>query len=212
MSTTKSPGAVATGAPDSDQLGGKVVWKTKPPPNFTQACVNATLVGSDHCSALGITGRGSAPVLSLCRKLIDAGHDPRMPLRVWRAGSLTSAQSAKLPTWKRRPAASVLCTVQTFEGAHRSRKSKICDLGGRRREPAGADDFCEAQRAMAKAASAGQETICRRSPPLHSYFNAHELKTERRGMACIWHAREGNRNVSAVGRQPCQICRAVRPS
>jgi hypothetical protein len=33
-------------------------------------------------------GRGSAPVLSLCRQLVAAGYDPGLPLTAWRAGSL----------------------------------------------------------------------------------------------------------------------------
>jgi len=40
----------------------------------------AELVGDDSCSALGITVRSSSPVLALCRKLVDAGHDPATPL------------------------------------------------------------------------------------------------------------------------------------
>src|SRR5215468_10575009 len=53
----------------------------------TQA-VCAELIGSDRCSALGITERGPAPTLALCRRLIEAGHDPATPLEAWRGDVL----------------------------------------------------------------------------------------------------------------------------
>jgi hypothetical protein len=49
-----------------------------------QVPIHATLVGSDCCEALGVTARGSAPVLALCRILVAAGHDPRRSLPVFR--------------------------------------------------------------------------------------------------------------------------------
>jgi hypothetical protein len=49
-----------------------------------QVPIRATLVGSDCCEALGVTARGSAPVLALCRVLVAAGHDPRRSLHVFR--------------------------------------------------------------------------------------------------------------------------------
>src|SRR5262249_39666935 len=56
----------------------------------------AELRGDDICDACGITVRSSAPVLALCRKLIEAGHDPPGPLwaiapRRWRSSSPASA-------------------------------------------------------------------------------------------------------------------------
>jgi hypothetical protein len=47
----------------------------------------AELIG-DACSALGITVRGSAPVLKLCRRLLEIGRDPTTPLRVFRGETL----------------------------------------------------------------------------------------------------------------------------
>jgi hypothetical protein len=42
------------------------------------------LIESDTATAFGIVAHGSSPVLALCRKLIEAGHDPRAPLEAWR--------------------------------------------------------------------------------------------------------------------------------
>jgi hypothetical protein len=50
--------------------------------------IRAELVGSDTCTALGITVRGYAPVLDLCRALIAVGHDPTRPLEAWRGDVL----------------------------------------------------------------------------------------------------------------------------
>jgi hypothetical protein len=50
--------------------------------------IRAEIVGDDTCSALGVTVRAYAPVLSLCRKLVEAGHDPRLPLHAYRGGVL----------------------------------------------------------------------------------------------------------------------------
>jgi hypothetical protein len=66
--------------------------KTSPPvesPKYSvRFPIRATLIGSDHCEALGITGQGSAPVLALCRALVAAGHDTRRPLHVHRRETL----------------------------------------------------------------------------------------------------------------------------
>jgi hypothetical protein len=39
-----------------------------------RGAIRADIVGSDTCHALGCTVRASAPVLALCRKLVEAGH------------------------------------------------------------------------------------------------------------------------------------------
>jgi hypothetical protein len=41
-------------------------------------------LGNDRCAALGTIGRGEAPALDLCRKLIELGVDPQTPLHVYR--------------------------------------------------------------------------------------------------------------------------------
>jgi len=46
--------------------------------------IEAELAGNAECSARGLTARGPAPVLTLCRALIGAGFDPRRPLNVYR--------------------------------------------------------------------------------------------------------------------------------
>ena len=48
----------------------------------------AELTGSDTCAALDLTVKSGAPVLALCRKLIEAGHDPRTPLEAYRDDTL----------------------------------------------------------------------------------------------------------------------------
>jgi hypothetical protein len=42
--------------------------------------IHAALAGADKAAAFGIRVEASAPVLALCRALIDAGHDPATPL------------------------------------------------------------------------------------------------------------------------------------
>jgi hypothetical protein len=55
----------------------------------TQAPLRAELIGSDTCAiAAGITARGPSPVLALCRKLTEAGCDPRRRLHAYRDGTL----------------------------------------------------------------------------------------------------------------------------
>jgi hypothetical protein len=48
----------------------------------------AQLSGDDTCTAAGLTARSISPVLALCRMLIEAGHDPAMPLHVYRGDVL----------------------------------------------------------------------------------------------------------------------------
>jgi hypothetical protein len=56
--------------------------------DFDQAPIRAKLIGSDHCEADGIVGRGHAPVLGLCRALLEAGYDPRRPLHAYRGDTV----------------------------------------------------------------------------------------------------------------------------
>jgi hypothetical protein len=46
--------------------------------------IRAELTGSDTCAASGIAAKGTAPVLALCRELIEAGHDPNTALEIYR--------------------------------------------------------------------------------------------------------------------------------
>jgi hypothetical protein len=56
--------------------------------NFSVQAVRAELVGSDLCSAEGFTAFGTAPVLMMCRKLVEDGFDPELPLEAWRGNTL----------------------------------------------------------------------------------------------------------------------------
>ena len=73
--------------PELTQLGGTVVRGNSLSVENTQA-VCAELIGSDRCSALGMTAHGTTPVLGLCRLLVEAGLDPATPLDVWRGSTL----------------------------------------------------------------------------------------------------------------------------
>jgi hypothetical protein len=54
----------------------------------TRPPLHAELIGSRRCSAVGITATGNAPVLTLCRRLIEAGHNPAAPLEARRGSTL----------------------------------------------------------------------------------------------------------------------------
>jgi hypothetical protein len=54
-----------------------------------QGAVRAQLLGSSQATAHGVTVSGrNAPVLALCRALIEAGHDPDTPLEAYRGDLL----------------------------------------------------------------------------------------------------------------------------
>jgi hypothetical protein len=50
--------------------------------------IRAELSGDRRCSAIDITATGNAPVLALCRRLIEAGHNPILPLEAYRGTTL----------------------------------------------------------------------------------------------------------------------------
>jgi hypothetical protein len=50
--------------------------------------IRAELIGSDTCTAMGIIARGHSPVLTLCRSLIEAGHNPSARLEAYRGSTL----------------------------------------------------------------------------------------------------------------------------
>jgi len=67
-----------------DKLAGLIVPSAKPRKRKTQDAITAQLVGSDQCSAEGITACSHTPVLDLCRRLIAAGVDADRPLIAYR--------------------------------------------------------------------------------------------------------------------------------
>jgi hypothetical protein len=46
------------------------------------------LIGSNQATAAAVVATGHAPVTKLCRQLIEAGHDPALPLEVYRGTTL----------------------------------------------------------------------------------------------------------------------------
>jgi hypothetical protein len=89
MRTIKSPGALAAHeASEIDGLGRHVVSETNCQLQLPQAPIRATLIGSNRCSAEGISARGYDPVLDLCRELAAAGRNPTSPLEGWRGDTL----------------------------------------------------------------------------------------------------------------------------
>lgn len=70
-----------------DRQGSAIDRSNSPNLSGIQA-LRAELIGADTCTALGITTHGSAPVLMLCRNLIEVGHDPATPLEVYRGATL----------------------------------------------------------------------------------------------------------------------------
>ncbi len=50
--------------------------------------IHAEIAGDDFAAAEGVSARGHAPVLRLCRALIEAGVDPRRPLHAYRGNTL----------------------------------------------------------------------------------------------------------------------------
>jgi hypothetical protein len=61
-----------------------MVNRLSPRPTRRNKVVLAHLTGSTTCTAAGITVTNNAPVLSLCRRLLEAGHDPATRLDVYR--------------------------------------------------------------------------------------------------------------------------------
>ena len=48
----------------------------------------AQISGSETASAVGLTVRSSSPIIALCRKLLERGHDPATPLEAYRGPTL----------------------------------------------------------------------------------------------------------------------------
>lgn len=49
--------------------------------------IRAEIIG-DTCTTAKVTARSHAPVLALCRKLVEAGVDPATPLKAYRGDTL----------------------------------------------------------------------------------------------------------------------------
>ena len=56
--------------------------------------IRAELDKSNRCEAAGHTTTGYAPVLVMCRKLIEAGYDPATPLHAYRGDTLCLSVSS----------------------------------------------------------------------------------------------------------------------
>jgi hypothetical protein len=107
MTSAKSPGAGrAHGASEKDELGQHVVSSINRQQQFPQGVIRATLFGSDLCEADGISARGYAPVLDLCRALVAAGFNAvlsrGLPSRMMGTGRHTFAASARVRRRRRR--------------------------------------------------------------------------------------------------------------
>ena len=63
---------------------GWLATATDSRPHTKLQLVRADLVGADTAVAAGITATGHAPLLTLCRRLVEAGHDPSTPLEAYR--------------------------------------------------------------------------------------------------------------------------------
>jgi hypothetical protein len=77
----------ARGVPELTQLGGTGTRGNSLPTRNTQA-IFAELIGSNTCTAAGITVVDHAPVLALCRALVADGQDPDRPLHAYRGDVL----------------------------------------------------------------------------------------------------------------------------
>jgi len=90
MSRTNVAGTTApsgSGAQRCAQTGERE-HRTDSRPHTKPQPVRADLVGADTAVAAGITATGHAPLLTLCRRLVEAGHDPSTPLEAYRGTTL----------------------------------------------------------------------------------------------------------------------------
>ena len=120
MSAEETPGAVAAhGAYVSDHRGRQVIGENNRQQTFARAPIRVTLIGFDRREAAGISVRGYAAVLDLCRELVAAGFDPACPLEAWRGQILclrvrSIGQGARLTVADDRP--------PTFDAGRNARK------------------------------------------------------------------------------------------
>jgi hypothetical protein len=57
-------------------------------PRLCERNPNRAQITDTTCAALDVTAHGNAPVLALCRKLVEAGHDPALPAHAYRGDVL----------------------------------------------------------------------------------------------------------------------------
>jgi hypothetical protein len=90
MTDKESPDATGTAqrAIEIDELDGRDVSESERLQGFDQAPIRASLISSDRCEVDGIVARGHAPVLGLCRALLEAGYDPCRPLHAYRGNTV----------------------------------------------------------------------------------------------------------------------------
>ena len=50
--------------------------------------IRAEIFGDDTAEACGVSVKSNAPILELCRRLIEAGRHPASPLEAWRGQTL----------------------------------------------------------------------------------------------------------------------------
>jgi hypothetical protein len=63
--------------------------ENSPPRNSKQQLsIHAEITGDDGCSACGVSVRSATPIFSLCRALIEAGHDPSAAMECYRGNTL----------------------------------------------------------------------------------------------------------------------------
>jgi hypothetical protein len=56
--------------------------------NHDAAPIACQIIGSDRCEVGGLVVKHNAPVLAICRALIEAGYDPEQPLEAYRGDTL----------------------------------------------------------------------------------------------------------------------------
>src|SRR5262245_46914083 len=87
MARMKNP-AGQGGASGRDVLAGEQNRQPFKPILHKPQTFRAELVGSNTCAAAGVTARGNAPVLALCRELLAAGLVPGRALEVYLGATL----------------------------------------------------------------------------------------------------------------------------
>ena len=70
--------------PELDRLGGTINSTAYRCYRKTQVAIRAELIGSDRCIATGIDVQAASPVLTMCRRLLEAGFDPALSLECYR--------------------------------------------------------------------------------------------------------------------------------